>query len=139
MYFPYPYPEGTARHEQAVTGARQVKTRQAESVTLLNEGKIGRLDDLWRLALDATPALCDAFSGALHQYATRDMTAGNVVPELERQLPNITWLAGQHCNLDKGPAAVAAVLQRSIDASGQYDRDRLIPFQTALAALRQSR
>jgi hypothetical protein len=139
LYFPYPYPEGAARHEQAVAGARQVKTRQAEAVTLLNEGKIGRLEDLWGLALEATPALCDAYGAALHRYATRDITAGNAVPELERQLPNMRWLAGQHCNLDNGLAAVATVLQRSIDASGQNDRERFIPFKTGLAELRQPR
>lgn len=137
LYFPYPYPEGAARHEQAVSGARQVKTRQADAVTLLNEGKIGRLDDLWRLDLDATPALCNAFGGALLQYATRDMTAGNAVPEFERQLPNMKWLAGQHCDLARGLAAVAAVLQQSFDASGQFDRERLTPFMTAVAELRR--
>ena len=122
-----------------MAGARQVKTRQGEAVTLLNEGEIGRLEDLWGLGLEATPTLCDAYGAALYQYATRDITAGNAVPELERQLPNMTWPVGQRCNLDNGLAAVAKILQRSIDASGQNDRERFIPFQTGLAELRRPR
>jgi len=43
---------GDSHYRQALAGARLVKSRQADAVALLQEGKIDRLADLWQLDID---------------------------------------------------------------------------------------
>jgi hypothetical protein len=71
-------PEGSTRHEEALAKARQVKSRQSDAVALLEEpapcdttargrGNIEWLEDLWRLDIEATPAVCKTYGDALRQ------------------------------------------------------------------------
>ena len=143
LYFPYPYDAGVARHEEALAGARRVKSRQGDAVMLLKEGRMVRLEDLWRLDLEATPSLCEAYGEALRQAATTERPGadGNIALELERQLPNMKWLVAEHCNLDDALVAVEAKVQRSVAGMGQAPGDlpRWTQFLAAVAALHPPR
>lgn len=123
-------PEDSTRHEAALAKARQVKSRQSDVVALLEEptpadtsgrsrGNIEYLEDLWRLDIEATPAVCKAYGDALRQEAENvrkylhDQTNGyawdyawEVRDALERQLPNIKWLIREHCDLGDTLAVV---------------------------------
>jgi hypothetical protein len=119
-----------SRHEEALAKARQVKSRQSDAVALLEEptpadtrarsrGNIEWLEDLWKLDIEATPAVCKAYGDALRQEAEKvpkylhDQTNGyawdyawEVRDALERQLPNIKWLIREHCDLGDTLAVV---------------------------------
>ena len=90
-------PPGDPRSATALAGARLVKSRAADAVALLKEGKIDDLPDLWRLDIDPA-AVCEAYGAALQAAAAKiDRTRSNYIGiaiDLERQLPNIKWLAG---------------------------------------------
>jgi len=60
----YPTRLDDAGAERALAGASRVKSRQSNAIMLLNGFKIDRLDDLWRLDLEATPELCAAYGVA---------------------------------------------------------------------------
>ena len=53
-----------------------------------------------------------------------------VALDLERQLPNIEWLAGARCDIGRATASLEARLRAVSDSP------RLIAFADALAALR---
>ena len=57
------------RREQALAGARLVKTRQDDAAHLLNQQKLLSLDDLWQLDLQVTPSLCVAYDNELRRFA----------------------------------------------------------------------
>jgi len=135
---PQRIPDG--RHDQALEGARRVKSRQPDVVMLLKEGKINWLNELSRLDLEATPALCETFSAELRKEATADNEPSwNIGEKLERQLQNMEWLTAQHCNFDSGLAASEARIRLIIDAMGPLDGGlpRWQQFLAALAALHQ--
>jgi hypothetical protein len=135
----YPNPLGEAGIERALADARRVKSRQSDAVMLLNGSKIDRLDDLWRLDLAATPELCAAYGDALQRYAAREIRFDYTVAALERQLPNMKWLIGQHCDLDASLAALDALLQHGAKAAGFGGRARVKPLLASFAELRQAR
>ncbi|HTS41910.1 MAG TPA: hypothetical protein VMH84_15365 [Xanthobacteraceae bacterium] len=99
------YMNGTdARARKALADARNVKSRQADAVALLQEEKrLTPLSELWQLNLEVTPALCDAYRAALRRAAAKiDPSYSNRLGEaidLEFQLPNLKWLVSQHCDL----------------------------------------
>jgi hypothetical protein len=100
------YPDRLVDHEQVVAGARLVKSRQSDAERLLKEVKLYGLRELWRLDLEATPALCEAFGAALLKEATAEPDFDSTVAELfEDLLPNLKWLVAEHCSLDDGLAA----------------------------------
>ena len=135
----YPNPLGEGGVERALEGARRAKSRQSDAVMLLNGFKIDRLDDLWRLDLAATPELGAAYGDALQRYAAREIRFEYTVAALERQLPNLKWLVGQHCDLDASLAAIDATLQQNAKTAGAGGRARVKPFLATLAELRQAR
>jgi hypothetical protein len=132
---PQRIPDG--RDEQALAGARQVKSRQTDAVLLLREGKVHWLPQLSQLDLAATPALCEAFGAGLLKEATGPGYDLNVGEDLERQLPNLKWLVGEHCNLDDGLAAAETVIRR-ITAVNRGDQ-RWAEFLAAIVELRRKR
>jgi hypothetical protein len=137
---PQGIPDG--RGEQAVEGARQVKSRQTDAVMLLAEGKMNWLNELWRLDLEATPSLCEAFGAALRKAAASEVEPSwNVGEKLERQLPNMKWLVAGHCDLDDGVTAVEKRVHLITDVMGAQDggRPRWLQFLAALAELRPKR
>ncbi len=97
-------PGGDSRSREALAGARQVKSRQADAVALLNAGRLEALTDLFRLDLQPTPELCEAYDNALANAASQVTKARSdylsIAIDLEQQLPNIKWLAANGCNLD---------------------------------------
>lgn len=97
-------PGGDSRSREARAGARQVKSRQADAVALLNAGRLEALTDLFRLDLQPTPELCQAYDNALANAASQVTKARSdylsIAIDLEQQLPNIKWLVGDGCNLD---------------------------------------
>lgn len=162
-------PEGSTRHEEALAKARQVKSRQSDVVALLEEptpadtsgrsrGNIEYLEDMWRLDIEATPAVCKAYGDALRQEAENvrrylhDQTNGyawdyawEVRDALERQLPNIKWLSREHCDLGD---TLAVVETRVRELSSELCREagcpdtnpiarKTLAFIGTLAALRQ--
>jgi hypothetical protein len=94
-----------ANFDQALAGARSVKSRQNDAVALLGEWGLWDLEDLWRLDLEPTPALCAAYARALEKdagpegFGKRDTFGAE---HFERQVPNMRWLVGAHCDLDVG-------------------------------------
>jgi hypothetical protein len=126
------------RWEQAVAGARRVKSRQADSEMLLQEVKLYWLRELWRLDLDATPALCQAFGAAPLKQASADPDYDfNVAEDIEVQLPNMKWLAAARCDLDDG-LAVAETRVRRVIAVRQGE-PRWDQFLTELVLLHHRR
>jgi hypothetical protein len=108
LYFPFPYAAGEAHHQEALTRARQVRSRQADAPLLLRQGKIEWLEDLWRLDIEATPTICSAYDDALRQEAAKiDPGLTTDQDTIERQLPNMKWLVGAHCDLGALPLVEA--------------------------------
>ncbi len=139
-----------ARHEEALAKARQVKSRQSDVVALLEGGKIERLEDLWRLDIEATPAVCKVYGDALRQDAEnvwkyshqqRDDYAWAVRDALERQLPNTKWLVREQCDLGAALAAVETRVRELCEPNRcpdtNYDGHRTLAFLDILAALRR--
>jgi len=97
-------PGGDSRSRDALAGARQVKSRQADAVALLNAGRLEALTDLFRLDLQPAPDLCQAYDNALANAASQVTKARSdylsIAIDLEQQLPNIKWLVAGGCNLD---------------------------------------
>lgn len=129
-------PPGDPRSATALAGARLVKSRAADAVVLLKEGKIDDLRDLWRLDVDPA-AVCEAYGAALRAAAAKiDRTRSDYIGiaiDLERQLPNIKWLAGARC--DVGEAV--AFLETRVRAVS--DSPRLTGFADTLASIRRPR
>jgi hypothetical protein len=127
------------RQQQALEGARHVKSRQADSAQMLDQGQIYRLVDLWRFDLQATTTLCAAYDGALRKLADDperyDLNAGQ---ELEYQLPNIKFFAAGGCNLAGGLGAAIARVEKIV-AVNQRDQhwQELRSTLAALAALQK--
>ena len=141
--------------------ARQVKSRQSDVVALLEKfssdngpyrsrGEIEYLEVLWRLDIEATPAVCKAYGDALRQEAEnvrkfshdqRPNDAWEVKEALERQLPNIKWLIGEHCDLGDTLAVVETRVRELCGENGCPDTNsyghRTLAFLDTLAALRQ--
>jgi len=143
LYFPYPYAAGEAHHQEALTKARQVKSRQTDAVMLLKQGKIEQLEELWNLDIEATPAICKAYGDALHQEAAKiDMGTTTGQEAAERQLPNMKWLVGAHCDLDAALGLVETRFREWCDGPHQCatsdiaDRP-ILNFLDTLVALRQ--
>ena len=156
------YPEGSTRHEAAVAKARQVKSRQSDVVPLLEKfssdtgptrsrGTIEYLEDLWRFDIEATPAVCKAYGDALRQEAEnigkfshdqRPNDAWEVKEALERQLPNIKWLIGEHCDLGDTLAVIETRVRELCGENGCLDTNSVgretLAFIDTLAALHQS-
>jgi len=137
-----------AHYQQALAKARQVKSRQSDVVALLEGGKIERLEDLWQLAVEATPAVCTAYGTALQREAANIGTfpdrewylyAADVTNAVLRQLPNLRWLVGNGCDLNAVSTFVEARLRDycgQCPASNSYDKEILV-FLDNLAALRR--
>jgi hypothetical protein len=127
--------EGDPRHAAALAGARLVKSRQADAAQMLDQGKIDQLWELWQYDLKPTPALCAAYDRALLRQATdSEMFDLNVAQLLKYQLPNITFFAAGHCDLDAGLTAAEARLDKIIAVPGNTEwKD----FLATLVALHQ--
>jgi hypothetical protein len=130
-------PGGDTRSQQALQGARLVKSRQADAVALLKAGEIGALTDLWQLALEPTESLCAGYGAALNRESAKiNRTTGadylSIAMDLERQLPNIKWFVDAHCDLGD---TLGGLEVRIRDVS---DSERMERFATAVAALRHA-
>ena len=117
-------------------GAKKAKNRQADAITLLDNGQIQRLSELWRLDLAATPPLCAAYDRALTQVAkSAELLEERVGKQLERQLPNINYLLAASCDLSVGLAAAetrAKKVATAMPAFSQWEQ-----FAATLNALRR--
>ena len=131
-YMPFLY--GTYSLE-AHAGIRQVKTRQADAVTLLNNGRLSDLAQLLVFDVDATPEVCAAYGAALARDTAKvdPKVTSNYLGEaidLERQLPNLQWLAGEGCDLN------APLMQLEKNLRAVADSSRITKFADELAKLR---
>jgi hypothetical protein len=128
-------PGGDSRSREALAGARQVKSRQADAVTLLDAGRIEALTDLFRLDLQPTTELCKAYDNALANAASQVTTARSdylsIAIDLEQQLPNIEWLVAGGCNLDTSLGLLADHVRTVSDS------DRMATFAARLSALKR--
>ena len=131
------YLPGTAYGDRALAGIRQVKNRQADTVSLLQKGRIVELADLSRFDLAPTAELCQAYGAALAGAAGKVTKARSdyliIAIDLERQLPNIKWLIGNRCDLSEP----LGLLESNVRAVA--DSDRMTRFADTLAALRPTR
>ncbi len=128
-------PGGDSRSRDALAGARLVKSRQADAVALLNAGRLEALTDLFRLDLQATAELCQAYDNALANAASQVTKARSdyltIAIDLEQQLPNIEWLVRDGCNLD-GSLGLLAERVRAVS-----DSQRMETFARTLSQLRR--
>lgn len=129
-------PPGDPRSAAALAGARLVRSRAADGAALLKEGKIDELRDLWRLDIDPA-AVCEAYGAALQAAAAkidrmRSNHAGAAIA-LERQLPNIKWLAAARCDIGEALAFLESRLR------ALSDLPRFTDFADTLASIRQPR
>jgi hypothetical protein len=132
-----PYLRGEHARE-ALTDIRIVKTRQADAIALLRQGRLRDLVRLREFNVEPTPDLCQAYGAALDAAATQvspqarsDHLAAAI--ELEAQVPNIRWLLAAHCDLD----APLAVLEANVRAVA--DSQRMTSFADTIAALRSQK
>lgn len=137
------YAPDEAAHEETVAKGRQIKSRQADAVALLKEGRIWRMKGLWNLDIEATPAVCAAYSDALrHDAAEVDPMSVDFakVNGIAEQLPNLKWLVKEHCDLADLLAftetRIRAVCDKPNDCLAS-DRDPTLAIADALAALRR--
>jgi hypothetical protein len=147
----YLYPAGdparAALREQGLARAAQSKSRQDDAVRMLNASQLDLLTDMWRLSIEPTPELCDAYGNRLQKFAESAVfnqhsmgIAGairDIVPLFQAQLPNMRWLAGAHCDLDPALTAITAAIQGDVTSWSEQDRAQMAPFLAALAELRQ--
>lgn len=129
-------PPGVSRHREALAGARLVRTRNADAVALLEAGRLEDLAQLWALDLDPS-AVCTAYSDAFRAEAAKIVKTRSdhigVAIDLERQLPNIEWLARAGCDLSEA-LGDAATRVRAVS-----DSERMTAFADRLAALGKGR
>jgi hypothetical protein len=100
--YTYYAPDEASHHEETLAKGRQIKSRQADAVALLKEGRIWRMEELWDLDIEATPAVCAAYRDALrHDAAELDPMSIDFakVNGIAGQLPNLKWLVKEHCDL----------------------------------------
>ena len=125
---------GDAHYREALAGARLVKSRQTDAVTLLRQGHIAELQDLLNLDLASTAELCAAYDFALRVEAMKVQRGRGAwltaAMDLEWQLPNITWLAGAGCNLDPSLTLLETNV-RAVSDSPRLDKfaDKLHSFR----------
>ena len=128
-------------HQQALDGARHVDRRQAEVVKLIEDGRIRQLTALWQLDIAATPALCAAYDQGLRRLSQSDEVYELKVGEdLERQLPNLKFLAAANCDLETGLSAAEARVRKLLVVYPDGDgHEHWLQFQAALGALHHTR
>jgi hypothetical protein len=119
----------------ALLGIRLAKSRQADAIALLQQGRLGDLADLREFNVEPAPELCQAYGKALSAAASqvspqRRSDYLTAAMDLERQLPNIKWLAGVRCDL----AEPLAVLETNVRAVA--DSPRMTHFADTLGKLR---
>ena len=131
-YMPFLY--GNYSRE-AHEGIRKVKRRQADTVALLNDGRLSDLAELLAFDVEATPEVCAAYGVALARETAKvdPKVSSNYLGEaidLERQLPNLQWLTGEGCDL----AMPLVQLEKNLRAVA--DSSRITKFADELAKLR---
>ena len=114
---------------------RKVKTRQADTVVMLKNGRLDDLAELLVFDVDATPDVCAAYGAALaRETAQVDPKVSSnflgVALELERQLPNLQWLVGESCDLG------VPLIQLEKNLRAVADSSRITKFADELAKLR---
>jgi hypothetical protein len=137
------YAPDEAGHEEALAKGRRIKSRQADAVALLKEGRIRRMEELWNLDIEATPAVCAAYRDALRHEAAElnpmriDFSRVNVIGG---QLPNLKWLVKEHCDLVDLLAFTETRIREVCDKPNDClasDRDPTLAVADTLAALRR--
>jgi hypothetical protein len=134
-YLPHLAP-GLPRFQEALAGVRRVKSRSQDAATLLKEGRLGELAELWEFDIDAA-TVCEAYRQALRiQVGGISRTRSDYLRaamDLEYQLRNIEWLIAARCNLDEALTDAATNLRAASDLP------RFTSFADRLDALRTSR
>jgi hypothetical protein len=131
-YMPFLYGDYS---REAHAGIRKVKTRQADTVALLNDGRLDDLAELLIFDVDATPAVCAAYGAALAKETAQvdpkvSTNSLGVALELERQLPNLQWLVGEGCDLR------APLIQLEKNLRAVADSSRITNLADEMARLR---
>jgi hypothetical protein len=129
-----PFLHSSAYAEQALISIQRLKTRQSDSIALLESKPLADLTDLWQFNIMPTRRMCETYGSALTAAINRVTKASSdyisAAIELEWQLPNIKWLVAAKCDLS-GP------LQRAeANILAVSDSSRLTNFAHTLADLR---
>ena len=129
-YLPY-FAAGGAVKREALARARLLPNRQDDAVSLLRQGRLAGLEDLARLDLAPTLALCRAFAGLLAGEADHARRQGSwaVADALEPHLETINWLQEAGCDL---AAALHAVGAAAAAAPASPERARFLLAVDAL-------
>jgi hypothetical protein len=137
------YAPDEAGHDETPAKGRRIKSRQADAVALLKEGRIRRMEELWNLDIEATPAVCAAYRDALRHEAAEldpmsiDFARVNVIGG---QLPNLKWLVKEHCDLVDLLAFTETRIREVCDKPNDClasDRYPTLAVADTLAALRR--
>lgn len=120
---------------EAREGIRKVKSRQADTVALLDAGRLGDLSSLLEWNVDATPQVCAAYGAALAREAAKvdpKMSSNyiGIAIDLEWQRPNLEWLTSERCDLD----APLALLEKNLRTYA--DSSRITRFADEIGKLR---
>jgi hypothetical protein len=90
---------------EAREGIRRVKSRQADTVTLLRTDHLFSLADLHDFDVAVTPEVCAAYTAALDKEARKidpkgwRYYSGRELVDVEAQRANLRWLVGEGCDL----------------------------------------
>jgi len=101
------------RRDDWFEAVRRVKSRETDAVMLLKEGPLKNRElasKLWRLDLEVTPSLCEAFHERLREVTAKidpitltrgsgDSSVYSALTDVWFELRTIKWLVGGHCDL----------------------------------------
>ena len=106
---------------------------------MVRSGNVAALREVPNLAVEATPALCEAAREALAYHARQVQAEGTPPPyataarDVEFYMPTIEWLIARRCDLDSALTALDGAARSFADAP---ERQRFIE---RLASLRSAR
>jgi lipoprotein NlpI len=130
-YLPYLSASGDLKRD-ALERARLLTNRQQDAETLLAKGSLRGLEDLWRLDLAPSQALCQVFGAQLRLEAERDRGREGywaVSDGLEIHLETMNWLTANGCDLS------APLEEVTRTAAGYPSSPESARFLAAIAAL----
>jgi hypothetical protein len=128
----------TNHRDEAMAGVKKVKSRQADTIALLQKKGLDGTPNLLLLDLQPTPEVCQAYGTALASAATQisprlrsDYVTAAI--QLEYEVSTIQWLTGHDCNLNESLTLAATNVRAASDS------DRLKKFADKLESLRTAK
>lgn len=115
---------GNNLRRRAIARVRTIPSRQADTVRLLQQGRLGDLADMWQFDLAPDAALCRAYGAAVDRHLA-DPRWPDQIESAFHMMPqerNIEWLVRGGCDLS-GPGARLADQARKASGNLGMVRD----------------